>query len=191
MLKHQEGFYVEPLRYREHDDARRIVAAGLSHHQRIRCRISLPSNPRAILIKRGEHTSRIIERHMLRERLASLCKSLPLEMILLVCGERFELFRYSGTRPDGHSQSIIPIIDMGDYVVELEVSGVDVNTETVAAIAAQWIGDVFQLEDEMGSLVQEIVHSYEELHLLYYLGEALGATLDVTCCLRINRRCTG
>ncbi|MGB5051406.1 MAG: hypothetical protein WBO46_20830, partial [Caldilineaceae bacterium] len=52
------------------------------------------------------------------------------------------------------------------------------NPEEVADWIAHYLSELLDLEDVVASLTTEVVHSYEELHLLYSLGEALGGVLD-------------
>lgn len=49
----------------------------------------------------------------------------------------------------------------------------------VAIWIAHFLEELLDLEGEVSNLASEIVHTYEELHLLYSLGEALGGVLDL------------
>jgi diguanylate cyclase (GGDEF)-like protein len=42
-----------------------------------------------------------------------------------------------------------------------------------------WLEDMISFESEAQSLTEQLVHSYEELHLLYELGEVLGSIMNV------------
>jgi len=47
-------------------------------------------------------------------------------------------------------------------------------------VTAQWVADAWGASLEIESLASEIVHTYEELHLLYELGETLTSQLTVS-----------
>ncbi len=51
--------------------------------------------------------------------------------------------------------------------------------ERAVRVMAQWIADAWGAAMEIESLASEIVHTYEELHLLYELGETLTSQLTV------------
>lgn len=71
-------------------------------------------------------------------------------------------------------------VRVGGVVVALvEVAGRLDEPEKLAEAVALRVGDAWVASQELDSLSAEIVHAYEELHLLYELGEALGNQLTV------------
>ncbi|MBX3053489.1 MAG: diguanylate cyclase [Caldilineaceae bacterium] len=64
------------------------------------------------------------------------------------------------------------------------------NPEEVADWIAHYLSELLDLEDVVASLTTEVVHSYEELHLLYSLGEALGGVLDLEAACHLIVRST-
>jgi diguanylate cyclase (GGDEF)-like protein/PAS domain S-box-containing protein len=52
--------------------------------------------------------------------------------------------------------------------------------ERTVQVTAEWMSNAWAAAVEIESLVGEIVHTYEELHLLYELGEALTSQLTLT-----------
>src|SRR5207302_3601335 len=52
--------------------------------------------------------------------------------------------------------------------------------ERAVRVTAQWVADAWAAAVEIESLASEIVHTYEELHLLYELGETLTTQLTVS-----------
>lgn len=53
------------------------------------------------------------------------------------------------------------------------------DPQEVSEWIAHYLTELLDLEDAVASLTSEVVHSYEELHLLYSLGEALGGVLEL------------
>jgi PAS domain S-box-containing protein len=59
------------------------------------------------------------------------------------------------------------------------------DLEAAAETVAAWLTDAWAAAEEIDSLAREVVHAYEELHLLYGLGEALGDRLSVAAAAEI------
>jgi diguanylate cyclase (GGDEF)-like protein/putative nucleotidyltransferase with HDIG domain len=131
------------------------------------------------LSPQGERVAQTIERHGLQTRLAGLCGNVPLGLVLLFGDERIVLVQHpepSAAAP----RLVVPVPHRSKTRTDLELVGVVENAPLVATVVAQWLGDVLALEGEVGNLAQEIVHSYEELHLLYHLGGALSVILNAS-----------
>jgi diguanylate cyclase (GGDEF)-like protein/putative nucleotidyltransferase with HDIG domain len=68
----------------------------------------------------------------------------------------------------------------GDQPVGIVAAGSDnMLADVIAPVIALWIEDMLTLEAELASLTHEVVHAYEELHVLYELGAALSGVLAV------------
>src|SRR5438067_3807243 len=75
-----------------------------------------------------------------------------------------------------------PVVLRGETVAVVRVAGApDESTalEDAARLTAARLGDAWAAAQEIDSLAGEIVHAYEELHLLYELGEALTGQFTV------------
>jgi diguanylate cyclase (GGDEF)-like protein len=84
--------------------------------------------------------------------------------------------------PDGAGRICAPVRVRQATVASVEVIGNAADGELLAQAAylvALRIGDAWAVSQEIDSLSGEIVHAYEELHLLYELGDALANQLTV------------
>jgi PAS domain S-box-containing protein len=76
----------------------------------------------------------------------------------------------------------------GAVVGSVRASGPAAGGADLAAVAetvAAWLADAWASAVEVDSLAREVVHAYEELHLLYGLGGALGDRLSVAAAAEI------
>ncbi|GAC1642236.1 MAG: hypothetical protein NVS4B8_11250 [Herpetosiphon sp.] len=91
--------------------------------------------------------------------------------------------------PDNHLRAGDQIYLATQPVAKVLVSGDERSTDAIAMLVARWLQDLLQGENELSSLTQEVVHIYEELHLLYDLGAALGGVMDLeaTCILIVQK----
>ncbi len=72
-----------------------------------------------------------------------------------------------------------PVTVCTDQVAELCVFGGDDVDVHRATVLCQRIGDTWETSVELESLSSELLHTYEEMHLLYELGEALTGQLTL------------
>lgn len=75
-----------------------------------------------------------------------------------------------------------PVTARGQVVAEVEVHGAEPDRDDIersAEDAALQMSDTWNAAQEIDSLASEIIHSYEELHLLYELGESLAEQISV------------
>ncbi|HEY3079880.1 MAG TPA: ATP-binding protein [Chloroflexota bacterium] len=81
-----------------------------------------------------------------------------------------------------------PVTVRGVAVASVGVTGPAVGLTDLSAVAetiAAWLADAWSAAGEIDSLAREVVHAYEELHLLYGLGGALGDRLSVAAAAEI------
>lgn len=71
------------------------------------------------------------------------------------------------------------VLHRGRQAATVVVTAFDEDAGSLAEWIGSFLNDMIELEDEVASLTGEVVHSYEELHLLYSLGGALGGVLDL------------
>ena len=64
-------------------------------------------------------------------------------------------------------------------IAVVTAAGPEPQAREMANHVALWLTDLLMLEGEVDNLAQEVVHAYEELHLLYELGTGLSGVLDV------------
>jgi diguanylate cyclase (GGDEF)-like protein/PAS domain S-box-containing protein/putative nucleotidyltransferase with HDIG domain len=77
-------------------------------------------------------------------------------------------------------EATAPVIVRGEEVGVLHVLGHSVPAaDRVARLTATWLADVWSAAEEADSLAGEIVHTYEEIHLLDELGETLSDHVDL------------
>nr|HET8628403.1 diguanylate cyclase [Thermomicrobiales bacterium] len=77
---------------------------------------------------------------------------------------------------------VAPVVVQGTAVAAVRVTGAGAERERVEAVArltAAYVSAAWQAAREIDSLAGEVVHAYEELHLLYELGAALTGQLTV------------
>jgi diguanylate cyclase (GGDEF)-like protein/putative nucleotidyltransferase with HDIG domain len=88
----------------------------------------------------------------------------------------------TGPRALGAPRSSVtaPVWSVDRLIAEVVLTGTGPSLDTTASLIARWLEELFAAEQELGSLTDEVVHSYEELHLLYELGRTLGGVLDVS-----------
>ncbi|MCL4833720.1 MAG: diguanylate cyclase [Caldilineaceae bacterium] len=97
----------------------------------------------------------------------------------------------------------VPFADKGQQLTEsayvtfrewpiatVRVSIASGDAQEVADWIAHYLSELLDLEDVVASLTTEVVHSYEELHLLYSLGDALGGVLDLDAACQLIVRST-
>lgn len=77
------------------------------------------------------------------------------------------------------------IVFQHQAVALVTVNGSSARADALADMIALWLEDLLAREAEVGSLTYEIVHSYEELHVLYALAGKLNGTLDVEAACRV------
>ncbi len=128
-----------------------------------------------------QHIRSLILRHRLTERLAQFC---DLDQLFLRVRNDTETIWQSG---DEHvaansrrrTTCVAPIRFQGDVVAQAVAAGRPRLCRRAAHLFAGWMEDLLNLEQEINSLTQEVVHSYEELHVLYDLGTSLGGVLEL------------
>lgn len=85
-------------------------------------------------------------------------------------------------------QASMPILYAHRQVATVQLTGTGACLQVFARLAALWIEDVLRLEYELGSLTHEVVHAYEELHVLYELGAQLSGVLEVEAVCNVVAR---
>jgi diguanylate cyclase (GGDEF)-like protein/putative nucleotidyltransferase with HDIG domain len=93
---------------------------------------------------------------------------------------------HSGPVPP--TTATVPVRHGQQQVALVRATSSDHRARDTASMVALWLEELLSFEDEVSSLTQEVVHSYEELHLLYELGSALGGVLDMeeTCAMVVQ-----
>lgn len=81
--------------------------------------------------------------------------------------------------PVGSGQASAPVRVRDATVATVEVFGTGDLLDRAATVIALRVGDAWSVSQEIDSLSGEIVHAYEELHLLYELGDDLANQLTV------------
>lgn len=82
-------------------------------------------------------------------------------------------------------QSTVTLRHAHQPIAAITVGSAGANVLPAATLVQLWLEEMLALEDEVFSLTHEVVHSYEELHLLYQLGAALNGVLDVKAAAEI------
>ncbi|MGH2352360.1 MAG: putative bifunctional diguanylate cyclase/phosphodiesterase [Chloroflexota bacterium] len=82
---------------------------------------------------------------------------------------------------EAEAEASAPVIVQGEVVATVRALGGQAAGMALAAAttAAAWIADLWAAAGEVDSLAGEIVRAYEELYLLYELGESLTSPLGV------------
>lgn len=123
--------------------------------------------------------ARVVERHRLVERLGYLWETVRIQLL----ADTTFLWISPPTPSDVDlpftPNYTAPITFKGQVCATLAVMGETSGIRSIADMIVIWLEDLLSLEYEVGSLAHEVVRSYEELHLLYELGEALVGVLDV------------
>ena len=93
-----------------------------------------------------------------------------------------------GPPSPGEASAEATVAVRGAPVGTVRATGLACRRDELAAAAetvAGWLGDAWAAAREIDSLAREVVHAYEELHLLYGLGEALGDRLSLAAAAEI------
>lgn len=131
----------------------------------------------------NDQISRVIQRYRLVERLSSLCDVSAINLSVCMVNTNEHIWLTSPSKslglPSRSPTLAIPIHLRGQVCAHVLATAEQIDARHVAELVAAWLEDLLMIEFELGSIVHEMVHSYEELHLLYDLGGALGGVLDV------------
>src|SRR5438067_8761851 len=124
-----------------------------------------------------------LDRQMMEDVLAG---GLGARVHWLAVGDgRGQTYAQRGSTTDDEQDSMrasAPVLLKGSPVAFVQgraTAGAGAALERSLRIVAQWLADAWAAALEIESLAGEIVHSYEELHLLYELGERLTSQLTV------------
>lgn len=137
----------------------------------------LPPTP----IVDDKQLARILERHRFLQRLTDVCNLTRLRLaivghdghVVLECGDALAAF------PEAPHEVRLAVRIDGHPIAHVRATGSQSSARQTASLVAGWLEDLLRLEAEVGSLTHEVVRSYEELHVLYGLGERLGGVLEV------------
>lgn len=124
--------------------------------------------------------ARVVERHRLVERLGHLWD--PARLQIQLVSDTAAIWISPSSAPDDRPCTptyTAPVTFKGQVCASLAVLGEAADVHAIADTIVTWLEDLLILEYEVESLAHEVVRSYEELHLLYELGDALVGVLDV------------
>lgn len=126
-----------------------------------------------------ERIERLVERHQLVAKLTRLCDLSGISLWVVTETDRALLLTsdqapgYPTTGP----RVSTPIRVHDETYAEVVAAGRS-DAYWAASLMASWLEVLVMLGNEIDSLTSEVVHSYEELHLLYDLGTSLGGVVD-------------
>lgn len=122
--------------------------------------------------------ARVAQRERVRSCVEQLTATAPVA-VRLVAEHGQVMFATGSASPPSAPTIVLPVTYMQQPLARVEVQGDGEQVPSIAHMLAYWLEDVLALEHEIGSLTHAVVHSYEELHVLYELGGVLGGVLDV------------